>query len=144
MELLQPLRVVHIRLAARHVFDVARVHQQHLEAARFEDLEDGNPLYAGRLHRDGRDADLREPIRQLMEIVAEGPERANRPFISVARHGDHVKRRADIDAGSIWVQAERSRGCNQLLPPCQRPSQGPKRNLRAEEKRTDDYEVSIM
>ena len=64
VELLQPLRIVHVALAARDMLDVARVHQQHLEAARFEDLEHRNPVHARRLHGDRRDADLREPIGQ--------------------------------------------------------------------------------
>ena len=101
VELLQPLRIVHIRLAAGDVLDVARVDQQHLEPARFENLEDRNPVHAGRLHGDRRDADRREPIRQLVEIAAEGAEGPDRLVISVARHGDHVKGRADVDPGGI-------------------------------------------
>ena len=58
VELLQPLGIVHVGLAARDILDVARVHQQHLEAAGFEDLEDRNPVHARRLHGDRRDADL--------------------------------------------------------------------------------------
>ena len=64
MELLQPLRIVHVGLAARDMLDVARVHQEHLEAARLENLEHRNPVHARRLHGDGRDADLREPVGQ--------------------------------------------------------------------------------
>ena len=41
VELLQPLRDVHVGLAARDVLDVAGVHQEHLEPSRFEHLEDG-------------------------------------------------------------------------------------------------------
>ena len=40
MKLLQPLCVVHVGLAARHVLHVARVDEEHFEATRFlEDLE---------------------------------------------------------------------------------------------------------
>ena len=102
VELLQPLRIVHIRLAAGDMLDVAGVDQQHLEAARFEDLEDRNPVHASRLHRDRRDADRREPIRQLVEIAAERAERPDRLLVSVARHRDDVKRRADVDPGGVW------------------------------------------
>ena len=103
VELLQPLRIVHIRLPTGDVLDVARVDQQHLEPARFENLKDRNPVHAGRLHRDRRDAHRREPIRQLVEIAAEGAEGADRSVVAIARHGDHVKGRADVDAGGIWI-----------------------------------------
>jgi hypothetical protein len=46
MELLQPLRIVHVRLPPGDVLDVARVDQQHLEPARFENLKDRNPVHA--------------------------------------------------------------------------------------------------
>ena len=91
VELLQPLRIGHVRLAAGDILDVTRIHQKHFEAVRFEDLEGRNPVHACRLHGDCLDADLLEPVSQLMEVAAEGPERSHRPFISVGRHGDHVK-----------------------------------------------------
>jgi len=47
VELLQPLAVLHVRLATGHVLDVAGVDQVALDAARFEQLEDGNPIDAG-------------------------------------------------------------------------------------------------
>ena len=84
MELLQPLRIVHVGLAARDMLDVAGVHQQHLEAPRFEDLEDRDPVHAGRLHGDRRDAGRREPIGQVVEITAEGAEGAHRLLVPVA------------------------------------------------------------
>jgi hypothetical protein len=81
----------------------SRVDQQHLEPARFENLKHWNPVHAGRLHRDRRDAYLREPIRQLMEIAAEGAEGTDRLVVAIARYGDHVRGRADVDAGGIWM-----------------------------------------
>src|SRR3989441_9087272 len=74
VELLQPLGIVHVGLSARDILHVARIHQQHFEAAGFEDLEDRNPVHARRLHGDGLDAGLREPIGQSVEIAAERPE----------------------------------------------------------------------
>jgi hypothetical protein len=47
MELLQPLRIVHVALAAGDMLDVARVHEEDLESASLEDLEDGNPVHPG-------------------------------------------------------------------------------------------------
>jgi len=103
VELLEPLGVVHVGLPARDILDVARIHQQHLKAAGFEDLEDRNPVHARRLHRDRRDTSLLEPIGQSVEIATERPERANRCVVSITRHRDDVESGADIDAGSLWV-----------------------------------------
>ena len=101
MQLLEPLRIVHVRLAARNVLDVARVHQQHLEAARLKDLEHRNPVHACRFHGDGGDADRREPIRQLMKIAAEASKRADWSRVPLAGHRDDMEGRADIDAGRM-------------------------------------------
>jgi hypothetical protein len=103
MELLKPLRIVDVGLSARDVLDVARVHEQYLETTRFEHFEDGNPVHACRLHGHRLDADLFEPIGELVEIAAKRPEGANRPWVAVVRHGDYVEGRADIDPGGIWV-----------------------------------------
>ena len=99
VELLQPLGVVDVGLAAGHVLDVARVHQQHVKPACLENLEYWNPVHAGGFHGDGGDADLFEPMRQAVEIAAEGAEGPNRPCVAIARHRDDVKCRADVDAG---------------------------------------------
>jgi hypothetical protein len=64
VQLLQPLSVVDVGLAARNVLDVARVHEEYLEAAGLEDLEDRDPVHSCRFHRDGRDADLFQPISE--------------------------------------------------------------------------------
>ena len=99
VKLLQPLRIVHVGLAARNVFDVAGIYQQHLKASCFENLEDRNPVHACRFHRDGRNAHLDQPLRQAVEVAAEGSEGTHRPFIAVGRYCDHVSGRADIDSG---------------------------------------------
>ena len=103
MELLQPLRVVHIGLPARHVLHVARVHQQHFKAACFEDLEDRNPVHAGRLHRDRLDTDAAEPIRHFVQIAAEAPECTNGLFVLIATHRHDVKRRPDIQPSGVLI-----------------------------------------
>ena len=57
-QLLQPLAVQDIALAAGHVLDVLRVDQQHREAARVEQLEERDPIDTGGLHGHGVDAAL--------------------------------------------------------------------------------------
>ena len=103
VQLLEPLRVVDVRLPSRHVLDITRVDQQHLEPVRFENLVDRKPVHARRLHRDRGDANRRQPLGELVEIAADCSERANRVCRSVVRNRDHVRRRADIDPGRIWV-----------------------------------------
>ncbi len=61
-QLLQPLAVQHIGLAARDILDVPRVDQQHREAARLQELEQRYPVHAGRFHRYGIDAAAIEPV----------------------------------------------------------------------------------
>src|SRR4051794_36043036 len=55
VELLEPLRIVHVGLAARHVLRVTSVDEKHLEATSLKNLEHRYPVHAGRFHRDGRD-----------------------------------------------------------------------------------------
>ena len=45
-----PLAVQHVGLAPQDVLDVARVDQQHREAAAFEQLEQGDSVDTGGLH----------------------------------------------------------------------------------------------
>jgi hypothetical protein len=78
-------------------------HDQNLEASRFENFEHRNPVHAGRLHRDGRDADSGEPVCQFMEIAAERPKRSHGPFVSFARHGYDVACRTDVNPGGVWM-----------------------------------------
>jgi hypothetical protein len=85
------------------MLDVARVHEEHLESASLEDLEDRNPIHPGGLHGDGGNPDRLEPIGQAMEITAEGPKRANRLLVAIGRDRDDMKGGADIEAGGIGV-----------------------------------------
>lgn len=62
MELLQPLRVVDVCLAARNVLRVSRVNEQNFESAALKNLVDRDPVDAGGLHRDRSDAQAVEPI----------------------------------------------------------------------------------
>jgi hypothetical protein len=103
VELLEPLGILHIGFAARDMLDVARIHEQDLEAAGFKDLEDRNPIHARRFHGDRRDTGLLEPIGQSMEIPAKRPEGTNRLFLSVGGYGDDMERRPDIEPSRIRV-----------------------------------------
>ncbi len=64
-----PLRVVDVGLAARYGLQMLRVDQQQLEAF-LEQVEYRLPVTAGALHRDVRHAPLRQPLAQLLQVVA--------------------------------------------------------------------------
>src|SRR5712664_1097076 len=106
MELLQPLRIVHVGLSSGHVLHVARVHKKHLKPARLQDLKDRDPVHAGRLHRDRLDAHAAEPVRHPVEIAAEAPKRANGLLILIAAHRDDVKRRSDVQPCRVLIERE--------------------------------------
>jgi hypothetical protein len=95
--------MAHIRLATGDVLRIPRVDQQHFESARLKNLKHGNPVHARRLHGDRRNADRVEPIRQLVQIAAEGVEGPYRPFVSLAGHCHHVEPRTDVNASGIGV-----------------------------------------
>jgi hypothetical protein len=58
MQLLDPLAIQHIRLAAGDVLNVARIDQLYFEAPTLEQFEQRDPVNAGRFHRHGSDATL--------------------------------------------------------------------------------------
>ena len=57
---------------------VAGVDQHDLEPALLEDFVGRDPVDPGRLHGDRLDPALLEPVRQTIEIIGEGAERADR------------------------------------------------------------------
>ena len=101
----EPFAVGDIALAAGDVLDVARVDEDHLEAARLEDLEDRDPVDAGGFHRHVGDATRGQPVRQPMEIAGEGRKRLDRGGIAIGGHGDEVFGRPAIDPGGVRMDA---------------------------------------
>jgi hypothetical protein len=82
---------------------VAGVDQQHGEAARLQQLEQGNPVDTGGFHRDGVDPAGFEPVSDGVEVDREAGKLAHRFIVSVRRHGHKVGRAADVDAGGVGV-----------------------------------------
>jgi hypothetical protein len=103
VELLDPLTVQDVRLAARDALDVEGVDEQNLEAAVLEDLEQGDPVDPGRLHGDGGDAAGLEPVGELEERMGEALELPNRVRVAIFRHRDPVAPRPDVDSGCVEV-----------------------------------------
>jgi hypothetical protein len=69
MEVLQPLAISDVGLAARHVLDMTGVDQANAKATVFQDLKERNPENPHRFHNDAFDAALLEPSR----LVARAP-----------------------------------------------------------------------
>jgi len=82
---------------------VARIDQQHREAARLQQLEQGDPVHAGGFHGDGVDPAGPEPIGQGVEVYREAGKLAHRFIVSIRRHGHEVGRGSDVDAGRVGV-----------------------------------------
>ena len=66
MQLAQPSRIAHIGFAARHVLGVAGIHEDDLEAMRFQDLEGWDPVNARRFHGHAGDAAGLEPVSEIV------------------------------------------------------------------------------
>ena len=116
VEFAQPLTVLDITLAAGDVFDVAGVDEQHLEATRFEDVVDRDPVDPGGFHGDAGDATGDEPVGEPLEVGGEGPEGSDGGGVPIGRDGHIVLGGATVDAGDIDLDAvEHGRGATRRV-----------------------------
>ena len=104
VQVLEPLAVLDVGLPAGDVLDMARVDQADLEAARLQDLVQGDPVHAGGLHGHGGDAALREPVREGVQVRREGPEAPDGLRVAVERHAHVELGGPDVDARGVRVQ----------------------------------------
>jgi len=72
----QPLGVLDVGLAAGHRLDVPRVDDQKLDALVLQNVVDGTPVDAGRLHHRVADAFVLQPGQDLLQVVGHRPEAA--------------------------------------------------------------------
>lgn len=106
VQLLDPLAILQVRLAARHMTDPARIDQQHLQSRRFDLLMQRNPVHARGLHRHRRDPARLEPLDQFIELFG---ERREHPHVGISLNhtlgGDTyvMLRGADVDAGGVGM-----------------------------------------
>ena len=104
MEVLQPLAIGDVALAARDVLDMTSVDQTRPEAAVFQDLKERNPENARGLHRHAFNAALLEPIGQLLEFPGESAKTADRLRIAIRGNRPLDLRCPDIDSGRVGLQ----------------------------------------
>lgn len=111
MQIPQPLAVLHVGLAARHVFDVPGIDQTDGDARFLQHLGQGDPIYPGRLHREGVDPALAQPRDQGAQLIGEGAETTHRGDVPVRWHRHVDLARADVGARRVGLQGrERALG----------------------------------
>ena len=104
MQALDPLGVEHVRLRARAATrKLPWFHQIDLEALRFEELEQRNPVDAGGFQSDRLDAALLQPCDDLVKIGGVGAELADWVGVAVRRDADHMHVGMNVDSGRVRV-----------------------------------------
>ena len=104
MQALDPLRVEHVGLGAcAATRQLARFHQVDLEALRFQQLEQSNPVDTGGFQSDRLDAALLQPRDDLLKIGGVGAELADWVGVAVGGDADHVHVGMHIDSGRVRV-----------------------------------------
>ena len=106
VQVLDPLAVLQVGLAAGEVLAAVFIGQADLDACGFKDLEEGDPENAGGLHCHGGDLASPEPVVEGVEVFGEGGEGAHgvRPLKSQVRRC-RCRRRG----GRGWAAPERLR-----------------------------------
>ena len=97
MQLSQPACIADIGFAPRHILGIARIHQDHMKAPRFQNFERRDPVDAGRFHRHARHAARVKPIGKVVQVLGECPTSPDRHVTGVGVYCGHVHGRSDID-----------------------------------------------
>ena len=100
-----PLGVLHVGLASRHVADVAGIADDQLKVP-FQNRMDRLPVAARALHADMRDAQFLEPVPQPLQVPGHGRESSNLPARLAAgfpdQHTDDDRCLMDIETGTAF------------------------------------------
>ena len=108
-ELLQPLAVQHIALAARDVLDVAGVDQVDFKPGGIKHFEQGDPVHASGLHCYSCDATFTQPLHQTLQVGSERQELAYWLIIPFPGHGNEMAGGTDINTAGAGVGDAQSR-----------------------------------
>jgi hypothetical protein len=103
MQFLDPLAVLNIRFAARHLLDFPGIDQDPVEARRRKHIENRNPINPRGLHRYRGDAKVHKPFLECMQIRGIGPEGAHRLLSRFGRNGHENCLGADVEAGGMRI-----------------------------------------
>ena len=108
MQLLQPLAIQHVGLAAGHVLDASGVYQHYLEAPLFQHPEQRYPVHAGGLHDHGVHAALHQPVRQAVQVRREGLKLTHRLLRAVSGNCHEMAGGPHVNARCVQVQLGQS------------------------------------
>src|SRR2546429_4947336 len=86
VELLEPLAILHVRLAPGHLARVMGIDQLDIKATLFEHFEQGNPVDAGRLHYHDLNLTLSQQSGQDVETTRNPPKPPNRVLLPTHMH----------------------------------------------------------
>lgn len=110
MQLLDPLTVLHIALAAGDVLDVAGVDQADFQAARFQQFKDRDPVHPGAFHCHRGNAAGGQPIGQGLQVGGEGAKGPHGWGLGSGRHRRPNLVLANVQAGRVGVHEAQRRG----------------------------------
>ncbi len=96
---LDPLAVAEVGLPSRHVVERSSVDEHDLDAARFEQLVDRDPVDVRALHGHRLHALLGEPVRERVQLDGRRAEHPNVRGLALRWSANPVLCAADIDAG---------------------------------------------
>jgi hypothetical protein len=118
-----PFRVFDVGLAARHLFDVAGVDQQHLELP-FQNVPDWLPIDPGRFHGQMGHALFAQPISQEEQLRRQGAEGSrllvSGPLTAVAAHAHHDGFLVDVQTSTAGEKNVHGQNSWWLVPGRQR------------------------
>src|ERR1700731_1103131 len=97
MEPLQPLCIADIGFAPGDVLGITRINEKYRKATSVEELENRNPVDAGRFHDNGLDATFLKPVHQLMKVCRESTESPHGLRRTICPDCGHVHGRSNVD-----------------------------------------------
>lgn len=103
VQLLYPLAVLDVRLAARNIFYLPGIDQVNVKAVLFQYQVGLEPVHAGRFHRDRVNTARLEPGCHLMQIGSETAEFTHVFTVPIRGNGHVVHSTRDVDAGRVQV-----------------------------------------
>ncbi len=104
MQGLNPLAVQDIALVAgREPPGQVAVDEAAMEAVRFQNLEEGDPVHAGGFHGDGLDAVFDQPVGDGVQVGCVRAERAHDLGLVGARDAEVDLLGADVGAGCVRI-----------------------------------------
>src|SRR5881296_2174893 len=101
MQILKPLTIEHVRLAAGNVMHMLSIDQMNFNTPRFQNLKQRYPVHSGGFHSHPVHTTLLQPVRQSMKILGKRGKRSHRFRIAIGGYGDKNLRRSDVDTTGI-------------------------------------------